>query len=278
MTDAVSGNEAQIDYWNGAAGETWVRAQERTDAMLEPMTEIAIARANAAGGERVIDVGCGCGATTIALAESGASVWGIDISGPMLERARQRAEGLESVAFTKADAATQSLTPDHELIFSRFGVMFFSDPVAAFTNLYSGLRANGRMVFLCWQAPSENPWISIGGRALQPFLPPPESASDPREPGPFALAEADYLESVLKRAGFGKVALEDVRVDLHLGDTLDAAMQAQSEIGPVARALKELEGKQRNDALAAVRAAFELHVTSRGLDLGAAAWLVSAKA
>ncbi len=124
----MSSNQEQVDYWNGQAGETWVRAQARLDAMLKPLSDVALAKAAATAGERVIDVGCGCGATSIALAEGGAAVWGIDISAPMLAHAKARTKQLDHVAFAQADAATQTLTPDHDLIFSRFGVMFFDDP------------------------------------------------------------------------------------------------------------------------------------------------------
>ncbi len=273
----MADNAEQVEYWNGQAGATWVEAQERMDAMLAPLSSIALERAAAQAGERAIDIGCGCGATTLALADSGASVWGVDISAPMLARARERAAGRENVAFSEADAATQTYTPDHQLIFSRFGVMFFADPFAAFANIRSALTPDGRMVFLCWQAPRENPWMAIAGRALQPYLPEPEEPLDPRAPGPFAFADETYLRDILGRAGFTDVQMEDVRVDLHIGDSLDAAMSAQSEIGPAARALAELDGEQREAALQAARDALAPHVTETGLDLGAATWLVSAR-
>ena len=133
------------------------------------------------------------------------------------------------------------------------------------------------MVFLCWQAPRDNPWVSIGGRAVQPFLPEGEPI-DPKAPGPFAFADADYLQGIMKEAGFANVQMDSVNVDLHLGDDLESAMQASGEVGPVARVLAELSGDTKQQALAAVREAFTPHVTERGLDLGCAAWLVSANA
>ncbi len=217
MTD----NSDQIEYWNGQAGDTWVRAQERLDAMLEPLSSIVLDKAAACSGERVIDVGCGCGATSLALAASGAEVWGVDISAPMLARARERAAGLSNVVFSKADAATAQLTADHQLIFSRFGVMFFSDPLLAFKNLHSGLSDDGRMVFMCWQAAQVNPWITIAGRAIQPFLPPAEPV-DPKAPGPFAFADKDYLNTLLVDAGFSHIEINPVSADLHVGDDLES--------------------------------------------------------
>lgn len=271
----MSGNSKQNEFWNGAAGDTWVRSQERVDAMLTDLSAMVLEKAAPQPGERVIDVGCGCGTTALSLAERGASVWGIDISAPMLARAKERAAGMENIAFAQADAATQELTADHQLIFSRFGVMFFADPVSAFTNLRSGLSDDGRLVFICWQAPSENPWVSLAGRVVQPFLPEREPI-DPRAPGPFAFANADYLRGILEQAGFASISIESRTMDLHIGDDLDSAMQAQGEVGPVARVLSELSGDDRAQALAAVRELFASHMTAKGLDLGGAVWLVSA--
>ncbi len=271
----MSSNQEQVDYWNGQAGETWVRAQARLDAMLKPLSDVALAKAAATAGERVIDVGCGCGATSIALAEGGAAVWGIDISAPMLAHAKARTKQLDHVAFAQADAATQTLTPDHDLIFSRFGVMFFDDPVAAFRNLRTGLKPGGRLVFLCWQSPAANPWVSTGGRAIQPFLPEGEPI-DPKAPGPFAFADPQYLQGILQQAGYKRVDLQAVEMELTLGEDLDAAMAFQGEVGPMARVLAELSGEARDKAISAARQALEPFVTPDGVRLGAATWLVSA--
>ncbi|MDA1076907.1 MAG: class I SAM-dependent methyltransferase [Proteobacteria bacterium] len=272
---AGADNEAQIEFWNGQAGRTWADAQVQMDVMLAPLSAIAIDKANPQPGERAIDVGCGCGDTSVAMAQRGAAVWGVDISEPMLDRAKERAKGRKDLAFSKTDAATQAYTPDHPLLFSRFGVMFFADPIGAFKNLRTALTDDGRMVFICWQAPSANPWMSIAARALQPFLTAPPSA-DPRAPGPFAFADRDYLIDVLTQAGFANVRVEGATTNLHLGDNLDEVIRFQGEIGPIARALAELQGEERDKALRAVRDALSAHMTSDGLDLQAACWLVSA--
>ena len=278
MTDtAIPDNAAQIEFWNGQTATTWVRSQERLDDMLQHLSAIAIDKASAQTGERVIDVGCGCGATTLAMAQAGASVWGVDISAPMLARAKERASGIKNVAFAEADAAVQALTPDHQLIFSRFGVMFFADPYAAFKNLRTGLSDDGRLVFMCWQSPAVNPWISVAGRAIAPFLPEAEPL-DPRAPGPFAFADADYVRDILQQANFVDVQIDSVTLDMHVGDDLESAMFSQGEIGPMARVLAELSGDKKEQALAAVREVFSERMTERGLDLGAATWLVSAQA
>lgn len=268
-------NADQIEYWNGQAGQTWVRAQERLDAMLEDFSAIALTKAAPAQGERVLDVGCGCGATSIALAQQGAEVRGVDISEPMLARAQQRAEGLGGVSFTRADAANYSFAQEYDLIFSRFGVMFFQEPFAAFQNLRQALGQQGRLVFMCWQPPANNPWISEAGRVIAPFLA-DTSPPDPKAPGPFAFADQQYVQDILEQANFGNVDIESVTLDLHIGDDLESVMQSQGEVGPIARALTELEGEQKEQALLAVRNLFSEKMTDTGLDLGAATWLVSA--
>ncbi len=272
----MSDNAAQIEFWNGEAGDTWVQAQERMDEMLEGLTTAALDHAAPAAGQRVIDIGCGCGGTTLAIAERGASVWGVDVSAPMLERARARAAGTENVHFSETDAAAASYTPDHDLIFSRFGVMFFADPVAAFANLRTALKPDGRLVFLCWQAARDNPWVAVAGRAVQPFLTPPETAPDPRAPGPFAFAESDYVHQLLADAGFSRVACEPLEGSMRLGGSLDEVLEFQGQIGPLARALAELDEATRAQAVAAAREALAPHMSAAGLELGARCWLVSA--
>lgn len=272
-------NAQQIEYWNKNAGPTWVESQESMDRMLSPVTHALLARCGVQKEERVLDVGCGCGDTSIQLGQSGAAVWGIDISEPMLGRAKERAKalGLSQVAFTKTDAATQALTPDHDLIVSRFGVMFFDDPEAAFRNLRTGLSQSGRLCFICWQPMMNNPWITTAGAAVAPFLAPPENPPDPHAPGPFGLSDRDYLHSLLKNADFTQIEIESVELSLHLADDIDEAMAMQTRIGPVARAINELEGDARGEALAAARSALEAKMTDEGLNLGAACWLVHAQ-
>ncbi len=150
-------NSDQIEFWNGLAGERWVRHQNELDAMIGGIGDDVLARAQISEGERVLDVGCGCGHTTLEIARQvgkSGSVTGIDISAMMLDHARTRADaaGVENVEFLNADAATQQFPETgFELLFSRFGVMFFSDPVAAFKNLASAIKPGGRLAFACWR-------------------------------------------------------------------------------------------------------------------------------
>ena len=272
-------NQEQIDYWNGKAGSTWVDSQERMDKMLAPLTSPLLDRAAARAGEKIIDIGCGCGDTSLQMAAAGANVWGIDISEPMLNRASERAQLMSqaNARFSVADAASTTIDAEHDMLFSRFGVMFFTDPVAAFSNLHGALNDTGRLCFLCWQPPRNNPWMSTAGAAIKDFLPEPEVKPDPRAPGPFAFADTGYVEDILDQAGFKSMTITPVTADLHIADTLDEAMESQSSIGPLARALAELEGDARTNALAAARDALADKMTPAGLDLGAACWLVEAR-
>ena len=267
-------NEAQNEFWNGPAADVWVQAQEYMDQMLAPLSELAVEKAALTDGERAIDVGCGCGGTSLALAESGGAVWGLDISAAMVARARERAEGAP-VAFSVGDAATQTYTPDHNLIFSRFGVMFFDDPKAAFSNLRTALAPGGRLVFICWQVPRENLWMSVAGRAVQPYLPETE-AQDPRAPGPFAFADPNWVDEILSDAGFADIVIESITPDLRVGSTVEEAMYFQSRIGPLARAVAELDEATQVKANEAVHAALSDYLTEQGVVLRSAAWLVSA--
>jgi SAM-dependent methyltransferase len=267
-------NEAQNEFWNGPAADVWVEAQAYMDQMLEPLSRLAVAKAALGADERAIDVGCGCGGTSLALAESGGAVWGLDISAAMVARAKERAKDTP-VAFSIGDAATQTYTPDHHLVFSRFGVMFFDDPKAAFGNLRSALVPGGRLVFICWQPPKENLWMSVAGRAIAPFLPEAE-AQDPRAPGPFAFADPNWVREILVEAGFAGIEIESITPDLRVGSTVEEAIQLQRRIGPLSRAMAELDEATQVQANEAAHAALSEYLTDDGVVLRSAAWLVSA--
>lgn len=268
-------NEAQKDFWNGPAGDVWVEAQEIMDRMLAPLSDAALTAASPQPGERVVDVGCGCGATTLAVAQAGASAWGVDISQPMVERARSRTAGLDNIAFSVKDAAIADYDPEHHLVFSRFGVMFFDDPKAAFGNLRSALVDRGRLVFVCWQSPRENLFMSVAGRAARPFMPASEP-QDPRAPGPFAFADSEWTEEILHGVGFSDISITSLTPSLSVGKTLDEAMYFQARVGPLARALSELDESVQAEAKQAVRDALSEFETDEGVVIPSAAWLVQA--
>jgi len=271
----MNDNTEQIAYWNGSAGANWVESYPIIDSLLEPLSTAAIERANAEAGERVIDVGCGCGSTSIRLAESGATVRGIDISAAMVEEANRRASAIPNLSFDEADASVEPYEAEHALVFSRFGVMFFADPVAAFANLRTALAPGGRMVFLCWQTPMVNPWVAIPGQIVQALQPPAE-APDPYAPGPFSLAEEGHLRTVLTEAGFGEVSVESVDREITMGANLDETMAFQSRIGPLSSYLAENDPEAGQQAVSAVRDALTQFESPDGVRMMAAAWLVSA--
>ena len=274
-------NEKERAFWNGAGGETWVRAQAQLDHMLAPLLEALLAGAALKPGERVLDLGCGCGASSLAAAESGAEVVGLDFSAPMIALAEQRATTAQALAlrFVCEDATKAQFPTPFDHLISRFGGMFFADPVAAYAHLRGALATGGRLTMLVWQAPKQNPWMSVVGQAVAPFLPPPSGgAPDPRAPGPFAFADPSYVTGVLEAAGWEAISLSPVERPLHLANTMEEALALQSQVGPLARVLRELEDSAREAALAAAREALAPHFTAEGLVLGAACHLVEARA
>lgn len=273
----MTNNSEQIEYWNGSAGENWVETYPMIDRLLQPLSSVAVAHANAQAGQKVIDVGCGCGGTSLQLAEHGAQVLGVDISAPMIAEAQRRSEGLPNLSFEVVDASTTAYTADHQLAFSRFGVMFFADPVAAFTNIRTALVPDGRLVFICWQSPMANPWIAIPGAVIQELQPSTEPA-DPEAPGPFSLADETRLRGILNNAGFTSVSVDPLEGELTLGADMNEAMMFQSRIGPLSTYLAEHSKEEGEMARAKVEAALAPYQDSEGLKMMAATWLVTAHA
>jgi len=271
-------NTEQIDFWNGDAGVMWARRQDRMDALLAPITRGVLQACDVKAGERALDVGCGCGDTTIALAQRGARLTGVDVSRPMLARARERAQsaGLD-IDFVLGDAAEARFANAYDALFSRFGVMFFADPTAAFANLHSAMRAKARLCFVCWQVPQANPWIAVPFGAALPMMP-PQPPPDPRAPGPFAFAESAYVGQILRDAGFTDVRIDALNTDLGVGGNLDAAVEMICEVGPLSRSLASLDPDARAPIVASVRNALAPYVKPSGVMLGAACWIVRATA
>jgi len=284
--EASGENAEQIRYWNETAGPKWVEFQALVDAQIAHLGEHAMDRAGLAPGERVIDVGCGCGETTLALARRVApagQVLGVDLSAPMLARAaeRARAAGLgDVIRFENADAQTHRLPAGaFDVAYSRFGVMFFADPAAAFANLRTTLRPGGRLAFVCWQTLVQNRWLSTPLAAAAPHLtlPPPPA---PGAPGPFSLADPDRVRSILGRAGFADVALEPVCEPLTIGGggDVEATVRFLLEgVGPTSAALRDADPAVRERVGVAVREAIAPYVTPTGVRMDSAAWIVTAR-
>ncbi|HTO68779.1 MAG TPA: class I SAM-dependent methyltransferase [Myxococcota bacterium] len=273
-------NAEQIEYWNQQAGPKWASQVEPLDRMLAPLGLAAIERAAPRAGERVIDVGCGNGQTSLQLAARvgpSGSVLGVDISVPMLAQARARAaaEKLAQLRFENADAQTFAFPPGGaDLVFSRFGVMFFADPGAAFANLARALRPGGRIAFVCWQALAQNAWMREPLMALAKHVPLPPPAA-PDAPGPFAFADAARVSGLLERAGFQGVRLAPATGELFLGGTVDEAVRFVSEIGPVGAVLREAPADGRAAASAAIREVLASRATPKGVSLAYATWIAS---
>jgi SAM-dependent methyltransferase len=275
---ATTSNDDQIEYWNGEAGVMWAKRQDRMDALLAPISEATLRACAVKRSDTALDVGCGCGDTTFRLAELGATATGVDISKPMLARARERAaaNGLNAT-FMLGDAAETRFETAYDLLFSRFGVMFFADPTAAFTHLHTALRRGGKLCFVCWQPPQRNPWISAPFAVAQPMLP-PQPVLEPRAPGPFAFAEPDYVREILQGAGFGSITIDELSTALVLGDTVDSALEMVCDVGPLSRSLTGVDPSTRSRIVAAVREPLQANLTKAGVALGAACWIVRAVA
>jgi SAM-dependent methyltransferase len=268
----------QAAYWNGPGGQGWLAAYARIERGFSEFADALFAAANAWAGEHVIDVGCGTGATTAALARAvgpTGHALGVDISQTLIEAAR--AHRVDNATFVLGDAATHPFKAGaYDLVFSRFGVMFFGEPVAAFRNLLQALKPEGRLVFLAWRVPQENPWATVPLRAAEPFLP-PLSRPGPEDPGQFAFGDRGRVERILKQAGFGRLAIEPVERPIHLGDTIAEIVQGSGRFGPLARAFANAEPAAVERAKAAIAQALEPHLKSSGVSLPGACWLVTAR-
>jgi SAM-dependent methyltransferase len=280
MTEAPAANAAQIDYWNTTAGDTWARFQDRLDRQLEPLGDAAIAALRPMPRERILDIGCGCGHSSLELAVRvgpGGLVVGLDVSRPMLEVARSRPvpPGSGLLEFLEADAQTVDLS-GFDAIYSRFGVMFFNDPTAAFANIRKALKPGGRLAFVCWRPFAENPWMRMPLEAAQAFLPPaPPPGADPNAPGPFAFADADRVRGVLGAAGFADVTIDPFDA-LIGGSDVEGSLELALKVGPLGAALRE-NPDCADGVIDAVRAVMTRYMTPTGVRMSSAVWIVRAQ-
>jgi len=292
-SEPASGNADLIAYWNGPAGERWSRNQERLDRAFAAMTAALLAGANLRDGEHVVEIGCGCGDLTLALAArlgTQGSIHALDVSQPMLARARLRQAdaaakaALAPVTFIEADAAIAGLPAEADLVISRFGVMFFADPTSAFRTIRGALKPGGRLAMLCWAPLAENLWMEVPLTPLRALIG-PEPSAGPGVPGPYAFAEPGATSLMLEAAGFVNVAAEPVRCPLLIGEaegqTPDAVVEDAlillTESGPAAALLANAEPPLRAQAIAALAKTLRPHVADGRLSLPGACWLYSGR-
>lgn len=271
--------------WNGDSGTRWAANLARLDVMLEDFGAAAIKAADARPGDQILDIGCGSGSSTFPLAEQvgpGGHVLGVDISEQLIEIARAAAPVGAPVEFRCADAATAPL-PDgrFDLLFSRFGVMFFDDPVAAFTHMRRALKPGGRLAFVCWRGAQENDWVRVPMAAIRDIV---ETApADPAAPGPFAFGDRQRLADLLAAAGFAAIDIAPFDTTMSYGrgatrqEAVDDALDMAFQVGPLSRALADQPDDIRERAAVAVRAAFAKRPGETSVLIDGAAWVVTAR-
>ncbi|WP_300395807.1 methyltransferase domain-containing protein [Henriciella sp.] len=278
MSATQDDNAAQREYWNGKAGENWAREAERLDGMLAPFITAVLGAAGLEGGERVLDVGCGSGALSLAALRAGAGqVTGVDVSAPMLALGRQRADGETQVQFVEADASKWQADQSFDRLISRFGVMFFADPQAAFSNLHAQMTPGGRLAFACWQPLDQNEWALLPLRAALSLTDQRLDRPEPGAPGPFAFEDPDRTVSILERAGWKSAEAKPWVGQIALpGESVSEAAAFATKMGPTARLIAELE-MDANRVRETVEARLAEKASADGrVRLDAAAWIVTA--
>lgn len=267
-------SDEQKQLWNGTAGTAWVEGQPLLDDMFRPFEALLVREAE--GATRVLDIGCGTGSTSLAIARSlsGGTCLGVDVSAPMIARARERAAGVANVEFRCDDAGAHAFEPGaFDLLVSRFGVMFFADPVSAFSNLRRAARSQARLRAIAWRGAAENPFMTAAERAAAPFLPalPPRQ---PNAPGQFAFADANRVRSLLEQAGWANVELE--RLDIECAFPRAELTGYLSRLGPVGQALRTADEATRRRVLEAVEPAFATFERGDEVRFTAACWMLAA--
>ncbi len=273
-------NVEQARAWDGDEGEHWTEHEEEYNSVGRSQDRYLLGAARISPGDRVLDVGCGCGLSTreaARRAHSGAAL-GLDLSGRMIERAweRSRLEGLANVSFEQADAQVYSFERrDFDVAISRFGAMFFADPVAAFTNIGGALRPGGRLALLSWQQLRDNEWLTFIRAALAAGrnLPEPPAGA----PGPFGLADPDAIRRILSASSFTQVSIEPVREPMRLGNEANDAYGFVRGLGITRGLLSDLDDTARANALDRLRSALVAHQTTDGVLFHSSAWLVTAR-
>lgn len=272
--------EEQAALWNGHSGQVWTEAQELMDGMLKPFEDHLLAAVSAAPPRRLLDIGAGTGSTTLAAARRfgpQCESLGLDISGPMLALARSRAEREGSRAtFIQGDAQRYPFeAAAFDCLISRFGVMFFDDPVAAFTNLHRAASPGAELRFVAWRSCAENPFMTTAERAAAPLLP-DMPARNPNLPGQFAFADEQRVRRILQESGWAAIEIQPLDATCTLSE--QSLLRYVTRLGPLGAKLREVDDRARAKVVDTVRGAFEPYVYGAEVRFNAACWSVSARA
>jgi len=281
MSTTLQANRDQAALWNEASGRTWVEMQAVLDRMLQSFADRLVEDAFPGEGRSVLDIGCGAGATTLAMARrlgAGGLCLGVDISAPLVAAAKARAaaEGVEAAGFVEADAQAYRFDPGaFDAVISRFGVMFFDDPEAAFANIRRGLRPGGALTFIAWRSPAENPFMITAVLAAAPFLPslaPPQ----PNAPGQFAFADGERVRRILDAGGWRDVEVKPLDLP---SEVAEADLLAYvTKLGPAGAALREADEATKAQVAEALKAAFQPFIHDGAARFTSACWMVTARA
>jgi len=279
MTEGPRSNAEQANYWTEQGGPNWVRDETSFDLMLAPFNPALLDALGDVAGKRVLEVGCGFGSTALALAGAGALVHGVDISRPMIERARVRAgDAPGSPTFAVGDAQEDPLGGPYDAVTSRFGVMFFADPARAFANIARATRAGGCLAFVCWQTLDRNPWMSEPSEILRGLLSDPPPAA-PTNVGPFAFGDRGHIHDVLTRGGWSSVDIQAFETPVQMGGERGVAGAVEQALSSSqTKALLALgDSALRARAEAVIAERFAAIASADGsVRFPAATWLVTA--
>ena len=275
-------NHAQADYWTNEGGPSWVRNERRYERMLQPFDDALIEALHPRSSDRILEIGCGFGTTAIALAASGAVVHGVDIAPPMIDRARERVQAsAERITFAVADAQEGDLGGPYDTVASRFGVMFFADPVRAFANIAASVRPDGELAFVCWRSLDRNPWLGLPIEVLRGFTGAPAATSPPAPgaPNPLAFADPVHTEGILRSSGWTDITFEPVEPLLSIGgdDGIDGAVELALNGSSVKALLEGDGGTLRSQVVDALTERFAEFTSGDAVLMDSSAWLVTAR-
>ena len=284
MTETTLTNDEFTAFWNNVLVAKFERFRNILLDGLSYHSDVPLRTLEIAKGAKALDVGCGWGDTAIQLAKMvgpTGSVLGLDCCDAFLEKGRKDAmeARLSNVRFVVADVQTYRFEPEYDLCFSRFGMMFFSNPVAAMRNIRSALKPGGQLMFITWRALAENPWMVIPKQIVLSFLPPPGENAQTCGPGPFSMASPDVVGAQLKAAGFEDARFERIDGDVMIGATVEQAMEFQLALGPAGEIFREagpLAEKRRPEIEAALRAELGRHQRDGKVFMSSGSWAITA--